>query len=349
MTAQMMSWEIDEDTRTNSSAGDEEECFCIRGTFIDARTTQWGNLRKTRSCSPPTSKERNIFELQDLEASQWVSSWIENAKKLGTGMKVENPPPPPSPPLNREIQCCNEPTLTEMRMPYYHGALNFPNPRNKMPMTYQRNQDAGILICDCGGVLKPTARFCSNCGKPRTQTIGLKKGSSMSVDSGSDGSTRQCSSQEWESSTNNTHDDGMSPLAHGMSALSLVGGSSSNNSEPECDEDITTLMICNIPPRLSIGKVVEVINNLGFQNTYDLMYLPRCKGRRVRSVFVNFTRSEFATVFAKFFKQWDSRTEWDRYCYTQPAHSQGYDAYLNMHSKRLESGCLLTFGAPTAS
>lgn len=112
----------------------------------------------------------------------------------------------------------------------------------------------------------------------------------------------------------------------------------------EPDVEITTLMVCEIPSRQTGDKFVNLINAHGFDNTYDLIYMPRSKGSHAKCVFINFVRPEFATTFAQYFNDFrfpNNRT--GKRSYTRPALYQGYQSQFDMHANRPKSGTLLSF------
>lgn len=114
---------------------------------------------------------------------------------------------------------------------------------------------------------------------------------------------------------------------------------------------ITTLMICDIPCRQTIQQVIDAINSHGFTGTYDLVYMPPQKGfRRPKQsqnmgyAFVNFKRPEYASAFEHIFKNFSfPNCSSQKKSYAKPAHCQGYNENLEIHSKLRLSGCLLTF------
>lgn len=119
-----------------------------------------------------------------------------------------------------------------------------------------------------------------------------------------------------------------------------------DNSEDDMgDGDITTLMVCNLPPRLGVEKFLEEIDKQGFAKTYDLIYKPKSTRPYRGVVFINFIMPELATAFAKVFGDFAfPEAKWGK-AYTQPAHRQGYAAQL-MYNNRLgsgDAGTLLTF------
>ena len=112
-------------------------------------------------------------------------------------------------------------------------------------------------------------------------------------------------------------------------------------------------MLCDIPCRMSINQVLDAINQVGFSRTYDLVYVPSRPGswrpKKTKSpqnmgyAFVNFTKPEFAAQFTIVFKDFafpDSAST--KLTFTKPAHTQGYEAHLQMHMKQRWSGCLVT-------
>lgn len=63
---------------------------------------------------------------------------------------------------------------------------------------------------------------------------------------------------------------------------------------------VTTLMICNIPCKMSLQMMKDLINSKGFDGKYDFLYLPR-KGHRSGNLgyaFINFPDAEVAAQFS---------------------------------------------------
>jgi len=130
-----------------------------------------------------------------------------------------------------------------------------------------------------------------------------------------------------------------------------------NTAMQECSTEvkgpITTLMLCDLPCRLSILEVVDAMNLQGFSDTYDLIYMPRPKGLRSEKAglhhnlgyaFVNFTAPEKAKEFAAVFSDviFPGGLSMKK-CYTKPAQRQGYKANWKKHSRQHKSGCLRVF------
>lgn len=116
---------------------------------------------------------------------------------------------------------------------------------------------------------------------------------------------------------------------------------------------ITTMMICNIPVRISIGEVVDAVDSCGFQCDYDLVYMPMrqdSRGQRHKRIlslgyaFVNFKDTQTAADFSRAFQGISfPNSSSTKKSFVRPAHVQGYDAYLEMHTKHMSSGHLLVW------
>merc|ERR1719174_1665775 len=116
-------------------------------------------------------------------------------------------------------------------------------------------------------------------------------------------------------------------------------------------EDITTLMICDIPCRRTVEQVIDAINAYGFSGAYDLVYMPHQRGRRspknsqnVGYAFVNFKRPEFAASFMRVFQnvQFPNCAS-EKRSFAKPARFQGLRTNVDMHSSQRAAGCLLLF------
>jgi hypothetical protein len=123
--------------------------------------------------------------------------------------------------------------------------------------------------------------------------------------------------------------------------------------EPMHDSNFTTIMFCCIPCSLNIQDIVDVVDGLGFQDSYDMVYTPTQKtvhkpkrGKKIGNLgyaFINFKEHELAEAFIGQASQAVfSETKSTKVSYAKPAHCQGFDANLLKHSKQ-RSGCMLTF------
>jgi hypothetical protein len=121
---------------------------------------------------------------------------------------------------------------------------------------------------------------------------------------------------------------------------------------PSHQEEVTTIMFCNIPCCLGIQEVVDMINDLGFYGKYDLVYVPAQRGshkpkpRRIINMgyaFVNFLKPDDAVSFVQAADNCSfPKTRSKKMSYAKPAHCQGFDENLAMHTKQ-RSGSLLVF------
>jgi hypothetical protein len=96
---------------------------------------------------------------------------------------------------------------------------------------------------------------------------------------------------------------------------------------------VTTLMICNIPCRITQQQLVDVINGMGFSELYDFLYLPT--GGRSSTVgssnlgygFINFTDPSNADPFTQAFAGYQFEgTSSTKVCTVRPAHMQGLES-----------------------
>jgi hypothetical protein len=114
------------------------------------------------------------------------------------------------------------------------------------------------------------------------------------------------------------------------------------NSDKSSDAaEITTLMVLGIPNRLKLQSVIDVINESGFTNSYDLVYMPDGVGQKNQGyVFVNFRDPEGALAFAKPFDsfQFPNRTS-KRRCFTKPAACQGFEANVKLRTIQATKSC----------
>lgn len=113
----------------------------------------------------------------------------------------------------------------------------------------------------------------------------------------------------------------------------------------------TTLMVSDLPGKLSMEKLVAAMDQNGFANTYDLVYMPPRKGcryeKRVKSnlgfAFVNFKAPEYASSFANLFYSFVF-PGYEKTSSVRVAKHQGFQANLDIHSKVCMPGSLVTFG-----
>jgi hypothetical protein len=121
------------------------------------------------------------------------------------------------------------------------------------------------------------------------------------------------------------------------------------------DGPITTLMLSNLPCRVTQHQMVDVLDSLGFGDSYDLLYLPVGKPANKSGTsnlgygFINFIDSDEAAVFAEEFQAYHFEgTNSSKLCAVRPAHIQGLASFLEHFQrnarKHLPPGPLVHFG-----
>lgn len=98
------------------------------------------------------------------------------------------------------------------------------------------------------------------------------------------------------------------------------------------DEEITTMMIRNIPCRCSKDCILQDINRMGFEGTYDFFYLPLDRRRKsnLGYAFINFRCAEAATHFQMMLSGYKFSTNSrisnsQKVCCVSPAAIQGFE------------------------
>jgi enoyl-CoA hydratase/carnithine racemase len=89
---------------------------------------------------------------------------------------------------------------------------------------------------------------------------------------------------------------------------------------------ITSMMICDLPSRITPVKVSEALNEKGFKGKYDFLYIPMAQNGQTNPGygFVNFSNPEDACQFAKVFSGYKfSDSHSNKTCHVRPAHVQG--------------------------
>lgn len=99
------------------------------------------------------------------------------------------------------------------------------------------------------------------------------------------------------------------------------------------DGPITTMMICNIPCRITQEQLIEAVDSMGFAEKFDFLYLPTgCRSSGSTTVassnlgygFVNFQKCSGAALFAEAFRDFHFKgSRSAKVCTVRPAHIQG--------------------------
>jgi RNA recognition motif-containing protein len=104
------------------------------------------------------------------------------------------------------------------------------------------------------------------------------------------------------------------------------------------DENLTTMMIRNVPSNYSQNDLVMDMRDLGLADTYDFLYIPidRVTGANVGYAFVNFISPAWAenckSAFAKFYFSRRSRGK-GRQAYVSVAYLQGLEKNLQHYNE----------------
>jgi hypothetical protein len=122
------------------------------------------------------------------------------------------------------------------------------------------------------------------------------------------------------------------------------------------DGPITTLMICNLPCRITQKQLQEVIDEAGFKEKYDFLNLPtggRSAAMRAANLgygFINFANPDDAALFYAFFSDYRfDGTYSEKACAVRPAHLQGLSNNLRHMPRKQRSRRQQGMQAPEAA
>jgi len=102
------------------------------------------------------------------------------------------------------------------------------------------------------------------------------------------------------------------------------------------DDCVTTVMVRNLPNRLSQNRMIEELNNLGFNDTFDFLYIPLDLGTmsNVGYAFVNFTHPVWAAKCMQMLPGASlTRKSSGKVIATSPAYLQGLEANMQHYEK----------------
>lgn len=91
-----------------------------------------------------------------------------------------------------------------------------------------------------------------------------------------------------------------SMLGDGFLQTSALG--TCNHAQPSSGTSsgqVTTLMLCNLPCKLTQEDLAQAVDQLGFTGAYDLVYVPRGSNKQVGYGFINFTSAEAGARFSE--------------------------------------------------
>lgn len=113
-------------------------------------------------------------------------------------------------------------------------------------------------------------------------------------------------------------------------------GIATQEGQSSCEQDVTSLMLKNLPCRLTQQQLMNIIDSLGFVGKVDHLHFPSSKGSANPGyVFVNFVSPDDATRFTAAFKKYrfaNSRT--NKVPDVVPARIQGRLAMIEQFERR---------------
>jgi hypothetical protein len=117
---------------------------------------------------------------------------------------------------------------------------------------------------------------------------------------------------------------------------------------------MTTIMLCNIPCRVSLHEITDAVRCLGYEGTYDLLHVPGPRGRRrgvanstnIGYAFINFVKPEDAQNFLDAFQGFCFQgRQSDKVGIAKFARVQGFEKNF-MLLNRSSAQCVLPYGIP---
>jgi hypothetical protein len=304
----------------------------LRDTFIDFHPEPALSTTKSRSTStPPSFHARMDFKQNNAMHTDYLENLVERASRLPEMM--QNPEMTPYKDKQSQLE---EPTLQMQLSSYIPG-----------------------WICVCGIHSEPSALFCWNCGTAKqiaTKTCSQLSSSQISSSARAskmrvipikrdyDTGNVHVTAQRQGSTTDEGSLDDFIQCVSSEDDLAFADGSS---------QPATTLMVSCLPVRLGIEQLLWAIDSVGFNGTYDLVYMPYRSVKKRGKVqhgspgyaFVNFKTAEFALEFQAAFEAYPF-TEFnsDRKAVVKPATTQGYYANLALHAReKKQHGSIITF------
>lgn len=104
--------------------------------------------------------------------------------------------------------------------------------------------------------------------------------------------------------------------------------------EPELvSREVTTLMVCNLPCKISSSGLTQVVNKLGFEGLYDLIYVPRGAKNSMGYGFVNFINPYDAARFCGVIGTYNFPGNSKKRAYCKVAENQGAMSNLEKISR----------------
>lgn len=120
--------------------------------------------------------------------------------------------------------------------------------------------------------------------------------------------------------------DGMpSGSAGSHNSSAMAAGRVTSFSQP-----VTTLMLCNLPCKLSSEGLQQVVHELGFEESYDLIHVPRGAKHYLGYGFVNFKEPQAAARFVVALQSHTFAGTPEKKAYCKVARFQGFETNFRM-------------------
>lgn len=88
--------------------------------------------------------------------------------------------------------------------------------------------------------------------------------------------------------------------------------------------NVVTLMVCNLPRKVTQERLAQVVDELGFAGMYDLIYIPLAAEFSHGYGFVNFHTPDAAASFSAAIKGYRFCDSSSKRAFAQPAKTQGF-------------------------
>jgi len=146
---------------------------------------------------------------------------------------------------------------------------------------------------------------------------------------------KKASGNSWGSISTATGGSSFGPSSFGPSCAGDDEPETKSSLAHTLPQELTTVMMRNIPNNLTREQLLALVNDGGFQRRYDLLYLPMDLKKQVGLgyAFINFVSHEDAEAFAQHFrgfKEWKMQSE--KVCeITWSDALQGLDAHVQRY------------------
>jgi len=143
------------------------------------------------------------------------------------------------------------------------------------------------------------------------------------------------SRSQGQASASTTASPNASPQAGMMMPADFTNKQISNSAEESMlatvgDEEVTTLMICNLPCRVAQSDMARIVDELGYAGTYNFLRLPTSRGKsNLGYGFINFPDPQVAANFSRSFLTYEFQgTSSRKTPMIRPARLQGIEANM---------------------